>query len=271
MINKTIYLGTSHIAFDLICKHPDYNLQCVICEAKRITPAYANIAKKNGIEILSFVNKEELMILLDSVVDTTDLFIIYQFDYIIPKQFSTSDKFYNFHSGSLSTNRGAHPIIRSILNGDTKTELTLHRINEQIDQGMVVGTFEVKIDQTDDTISLKEKTEKGLLPLLDKLMLFLKGDVEANVINGGTYYKPIRVEDYTINPEFDSEIQISNKIRSQKQYKGAVLVYNGQKYNIKNIEHLGDLISDKYSIDFKNHFFVIKRLDTSFKLIIKED
>ena len=271
MINKTIYLGTSHKAFDLICKHPDYNLQFVICEAKRITPAYVNIAKINGIEILSFVNKEELVILLDSVVDKTDLFIIYQFDYIITKQFSTSDKFYNFHSGSLSANRGAHPIIRSILNGDTQTELTLHRINEQIDQGMVVGTFEVNVDQTDDTISLKEKTEKGLLPLLDKLMLFLKGDVEAFVINGGTYYKPIREEDYTINPEFDSEIQISNKIRSKKQYKGAVLVFNRKKYYIKNIEHLDDLLNDEYTIDFRDDFFVIKRLDTSFKLIIKED
>jgi methionyl-tRNA formyltransferase len=271
MNNNTIYLGTSYFAFDLICRHPYYNIQSVICEAKRITPEYANVAKTRSIEILSFVNKEELEIILDSVLDKTDLFIIYQFDYIIPKQFSTSDKFYNFHSGSLSTNRGAHPIIRSILNGDTKTELTLHRINEQIDQGMVIGTFEVSIDQIDDTISLKEKTEKGLLPLLDKLMLFLKGDVEPNVINGGKYYKPISEEDYTINPEFDSEIQISNKIRSQKQYKGAVLVFDGQKYFIKNIEYLDDIICDKYSIDFKDHFLVIKRLDTSFKLIIKED
>jgi methionyl-tRNA formyltransferase len=268
---KSIYLGTSTIAFDLICKHSDFNIQSVICEGKRITPAYANIAKIHGIELLSFVNKEELVIILDSVLDKTDLFIIYQFDYIIPKQFSSSDKFYNFHSGSLSTNRGAHPIIRSILNGDTKTELTLHRINEQIDQGMVVGTFEVSIDQTDDAISLKAKTEKGLQSLLDKLMLFLKGDVDANEINGGKYYKPISEEDYTINLHLDSEIQISNKIRSQKQYKGAVFVFNGKKYYIKNIEHLDDLLNDENTIDFKDHFFVIKRLDTSFKLIIKED
>jgi methionyl-tRNA formyltransferase len=263
------YIGTSPVALELLCWHKGFNLTSYLCEKKRLTSRCEEIASKNKIKILTFDSKEELYNQLEKLMLSIDIFIIYQFDYILPLKFAATNKFFNFHSGSLLTNRGAHPIIRSILNGDKQTELTLHRINEKIDQGLVIGTFGVAITN-DDAVSLKEKTEAGIIPLLEKLLLYLNGMLQPVSISEGQYYKPICEEDYKINLECDTEKTIINKIRSQKQYKGALVEVEGIRYyviSLKKIENLSQTIN---VVKVNDDSIDVYRKDVNFKLIFNK-
>ncbi len=270
MKHKTIYLGTSPFALSQIFNHDGFELEKAICERKRLSALYKEIADENKISVLTFDDKQELIKILEELTPIIEIFIIYQLDYIIPKNFANTGKYYNFHAGSLKTNRGAHPIVRSILNGDTKTELTLHRITEKIDQGLIVGKFDVCINDEEDVYALKEKMEEGFAQLLDKLIQFCLGSIDAEMINGGVYYKPIKEEDFTINIEIDSVKGISNKIRSQKQYKGALFIHNNQKYYIRAIENLKTTIANKCIITINEDSIEVNRTDTSFRLLLNK-
>jgi methionyl-tRNA formyltransferase len=270
MVINTAYMGTSWYALELLCEHINFKVEKVLCEKKRITSKFQEVAEKHGLAISSFVEKDDFTHHLDILVERIDLFLIYQFDFIVPKKYTLSNKFFNFHSGSLRTNRGAHPIIRSILNGDKQTEITLHRINEQIDQGLVVGTLKVNISYDDDTVTLKAKTEEGLPPLLNMLVLFFEGKVNAEVVTRGKYYKPVNEEDYTISIETDTLQEMSNKIRSQKQYKGAILKYNNQRFFIKDIRDDIKNIDTHEKIIIEKNQILIKRDFGYISLIIEQ-
>jgi len=268
MIRDIAYIGTSHVALEILCMHKELNLVSYICEKKRLTKKCQEIASKFRINILTFDNKEELFNQFDKLLIQIDIFIIYQFDYIIPKKFTSTNKFFNFHSGSLRTNRGAHPIIRSILNGDKQTELTLHQINEKIDQGLVIGAFEVNITSDDDAITLKEKTEKGIIPLLNKLVHYLDGILLPVKITEGRYFKPICEDDFKINLEDDTKKDIQNKIRSQKQYRGAIVEIEGNRYYINSIKEIEDLSHSSNTVIINNDSIDVYRNNASFKLIL---
>lgn len=264
------YIGTSPIALEILCSHEGFNVTTYLCERKRLTDRCEEIASRYKIGILVFDNKEEIFNQLDNLTISIDLFIIYQFDYILPLKLAATNKFFNFHSGSLLTNRGAHPIIRSILNGDKQTELTLHLIDEKIDQGLVIGTYVVAIDDNDDAVSLKEKTETGIIPLLEKLLLYLNGELQAKPVIEGRYYKPISEDDYKINIDFDTESTIINKIRSQKQYKGALVEVEGVRYYVYALENWVDESQTITRVITNHDSFEIFRKDAKFKLMINK-
>jgi methionyl-tRNA formyltransferase len=267
MIRNITYIGTSPVALEILCKHKGFKLASYLCERKRLTSRCQEIVSEYKINLLTFDTKEELFNQLDNLLILMDAFIMYQFDYILPYKHASTNKFFNFHSGSLRTNRGAHPIIRSILNGDKQTELTLHRINEKIDQGLIIGKYEVDIVSDDDSVSLKEKTEKGIIPLLEKLILYLNGEQEPITITEGRYFKPICEEDYKINIEFDTEKDIVNKIRSQKQYRGALVVIEGNRYYISSVKIINDLIHTNTVIINKDSIDIYRK-DARFRLML---
>jgi methionyl-tRNA formyltransferase len=143
----------------------------------------------------------------------------------------------------------------------------LHRINEKIDQGLIIGKYEVDIVSDDDSVSLKEKTEKGIIPLLEKLILYLNGEQEPITITEGRYFKPICEEDYKINIEFDTEKDIVNKIRSQKQYRGALVVIEGNRYYISSVKIINDLIHTNTVIINKDSIDIYRK-DARFRLML---
>lgn len=64
---------------------------------------------------------------------------------------------FNLHASLLPQYRGAAPINRAIMNGETRTGLTTFMLDAQIDTGAIVGQAEMTIDPDDDAGSLHDR------------------------------------------------------------------------------------------------------------------
>ena len=64
---------------------------------------------------------------------------------------------FNLHASLLPQYRGAAPINRAIMNGETVTGVTTFLLNPQIDEGAVIGQVKVDIEPTDNVGTLHDK------------------------------------------------------------------------------------------------------------------
>ncbi len=63
----------------------------------------------------------------------------------------------NFHAGYLPKYRGINPLFWSMLHGEKKTAISIHFINESIDDGDIISQQEVPIDPKDSLDSMYKK------------------------------------------------------------------------------------------------------------------
>lgn len=64
---------------------------------------------------------------------------------------------FNLHASLLPQYRGAAPINRAIMNGETETGVTTFLLNPQIDEGAVLGQTKVAIEPSDNVGTLHDK------------------------------------------------------------------------------------------------------------------
>ncbi len=64
---------------------------------------------------------------------------------------------FNLHASLLPQYRGAAPINRAIMNGETVTGVTTFLLNPQIDEGAVIGQVKVEIEPSDNVGTLHDK------------------------------------------------------------------------------------------------------------------
>jgi methionyl-tRNA formyltransferase len=164
--------------------------------------------------------------------------LIYNFRYIIPQQIIDKYQIFNIHPGNLTTNRGGHPISWSILLGDKSTCLSLHKINEHIDLGLLISTYEVDILESDGFIELEKKLNGGLDYILCDLYDYLLGKICGKNITEGKYNPKIQKKDIIIDVDRDSFEKINRKIRSQSAYNGAVLPIKNYEFYVKGIKEI---------------------------------
>lgn len=162
--------------------------------------------------------------------------IMHKFEFIIPPQFIENHEVFNFHGGNLRSNRGAHPIVRSILNFDKETCLSLYKLTGGIDEGLLLGEYFVNITEHDTGVTLNRKMMEGIPQLLARLNEYLEGRISGEIITNGKYYSKVTEEDYTVNIYEDSMKVICAKIRSQAGYRGGLFIKDNQRYRIKNYE-----------------------------------
>ena len=69
---------------------------------------------------------------------------------------------WNIHPGKLPDNRGRHPIGWSFINNDKYFTLSIHSINEEIDQGELIYEENIERDINDDSNSIVKKIDSLL-------------------------------------------------------------------------------------------------------------
>ena len=240
------YIGFSELLIIKLLNHNYFNLVDVITQESRLSELFINELKKKGINV-NLISKREDLKYLTNITNTNNI-LMYKFGYILPKEFVKQFNICNIHSGNLETNRGAHPIGWAILEGMDNTCLSLHKINDKIDLGILIDTYEVKIEPDDDIITLENRLEEGICFILDSYNDYLNGKRVGENITHGIYRSKIKEEDYTINLNKDSSEIISRKIRSQSKYKGAILNFNKYKFYIKSFVDLKE-----YGVYNDNH------------------
>ena len=170
-----------------------------------------------------------------------DIIITCAYGQIIPKELLAAPRLgcINVHASLLPKLRGGAPIHRAILNGYTKTGITIMYMNEAMDKGDIITTKEIEILDDDTAETLHDK-----LSILGKDLLM---ETLPSIIDGtnsrtkqeeseATYGFNITREDEHIDFSKTTR-QIYNQIRGLNSWPGAYVMYDDKILKIwKSIE-----------------------------------
>lgn len=153
----------------------------------------------------------------------------------------------NIHGSLLPKYRGAAPIQRAIMNGETKTGVTLMEMIDKMDAGKMYATKECEITDFDNYTSLCEKiVQCGIGVVNEYLPLYLDGKLpgveqdESEV----TFADKINPEDEKINLELPSK-DVINHIRGLSEQPGAFVLLNDEKFKIYKAHIVSNNVNNK--------------------------
>ncbi len=170
-----------------------------------------------------------------------DLFVVISFGQILKREILFIPKLYavNVHGSLLPKYRGAAPTNWAIINAETKSGVTIIKMNEKMDEGDIILKREIAIEAEDTNITLGEKlSEAGAQALIEtigiienkKEVKFEKQD-NANV----TYAPKLKKEDGLIDWN-EPAISIHNKVRGFIPWPGAYTYYEGKVLKVLKTE-----------------------------------
>ena len=155
-----------------------------IATSRNIGEACKEWAQSNMIEGFEITNEQE----------DCDIFISVLYDKLIPISFIKSRKCFNFHPGILPQYRGAGVYSWAIINGEDKTGITLHLIDDGIDSGDIIEVRAFPIDKSKDTAqTLFDRGNKIMFMMFKNWFhMLLKNDytaIKQDETKAGIYYR----------------------------------------------------------------------------------
>lgn len=198
---KIIFLGTPEIAvkpFEFLCSKSDIKMLGIVTQPDRpsgrghklMSPPIKLKAQELGVEVFQTlsIRKDEALIEKLKSLDA-DFFITVAFGQILSKEVIDIAKIgvINLHAALLPKYRGANPIQRAIVNGETKTGVTTMMTDEGLDTGDILLKEEIEItpDMTSPELAQKiseiggEILYKTMTGLLDGTVKRTKQDDSA--------------------------------------------------------------------------------------------
>ena len=171
-----------------------------------------------------------------------DVAIVAAYGLILPKAILSAPRHgcLNVHGSLLPRWRGAAPVQRAILAGDTKTGVMVMQMEAGLDTGPVRATTETEIGHKTTGMLTTELAELGA-----ELMLRVLSDISAfppvaQVEDGVTYAAKIDKAETKIDFASSAE-QVERQIRAFNPAPGAWFEYGGERYRVLAAEQLQDI------------------------------
>ncbi|MFL2568490.1 MAG: methionyl-tRNA formyltransferase [Gammaproteobacteria bacterium] len=192
-----------------------------------------------------------------------DIFLIYAYGKILPADIINIPKFgvINLHCSLLPRWRGAAPIQRALLNRDSMTGITFFKINEHLDTGNILASYEYLIKEEDDSLSLQEKLTDLAIENIENILESNLNDKILTPQNNSlaTYATKLSKDESIINWNEDAEIIIA-KVKAFAGWPGVQAELFDVKFKIHQAKCIND--SNKYSpgsvMNFNHDKFEIK-------------
>lgn len=189
-----------------------------------------------------------------------DVAVVCAFDHLIPKELLNVPKhgFINCHPSLLPQYRGGNPYFHVIANGEKKTGVTIHYMDEKFDTGNIIDQWETEIfpNETFGTLfnRLNFQTAQMIVKVVSKLekegSLQGKKQVEISNLKNAPAVHPER-GDVIIDWNLDAAV-IERFVRACNPIYGALTNFRGcsaklwagfYSYDFKNIQaHPGSII-----------------------------
>lgn len=170
-----------------------------------------SLAKKHGLPVFQpeDVNNENFLKTIKKL--NPEIIVIVSYHKIIGNKILKKYSVINAHGSLLPKYRGRAPINWAIINGETKTGVTVHYVAETLDSGDILVQEEVPIDINETAGEVFEKT----IPLYPKLVLKALDMIENGKFKTKQQDESIATQFPKRNPE-DGKI-ILNKFKTAKQ------------------------------------------------------
>jgi methionyl-tRNA formyltransferase len=227
----TAYLGTSAFAAAVLERlaATDHRPALVVTRpdraagrGRRLTPPpVATAARELGLELFQpeSINTAEAGARIAAA--GVDVVVVCAFGALIKEPLLTDFELLNVHPSLLPRWRGAAPVERAIMAGDTETGVSIMRVTEGLDSGPVCLAESVAIGPDDDYGTLAARLEelgaRLLVRALDERPPFVE-QAEA----GATYAEKITAADRTLDPDAPAEANV-RVVRALHPHIGARL------------------------------------------------
>jgi len=241
---------------------------------KLMFPPVKEVALKNDIPVFQPERlKDEESILEIEKLDA-DLIVVAAYGQILPKKVLEMTRFgcINVHGSLLPKYRGAAPIQRAIIDGESVTGITIMYMAEKLDTGDMIIKKEIAISENDTYGSLHDKmADVGAEALIEAISLIENGKFEPEKQDDSLscYAKKIEKGFGEIDWNCDSK-NIINLIRGLNPTPGAYTFINGEVFKIWSAEEYFDISGEVGTVVgvFNKKGFVVKTKDSA--LLIKE-
>ncbi len=203
----------------------------------KLTPSPVKaLALAHGIEVrtpLNFKEEADKQAFIDL---KPSLFIVVAYGIILPDDIINAPTFgsINVHGSLLPKYRGAAPIQRALLDGESETGVSIMKIAHALDAGDVYTKARLKIEDDDTSGSLFEKLATlGAKTLVESVPLICEGKLRSSSQNEAeaTYAKKLSKDEAPLNFK-DTASALCLKIRGLNPWPIATLSHNGTTYKV---------------------------------------
>jgi len=186
----------------------------------------ARIAEKKFVKILKNLN--------------INLGIVATFSKIIPRDIieAIPSGIINVHPSLLPRYRGANPIFWAIRNGEKVFGVTIHYLNERIDEGNIILQKKIQIEDHHTIVDCKKIFAKeGVILLEEVIDMINNGKAESFPQDNekASYYPRAKDEYRTLNTDMHDYTDMSNIIRASLDRGGAIFWNGEEKILVKSI------------------------------------
>ena len=244
---KIVFLGSAYFSIPTLVKliEAGHEIACVYSQPPRragrgkkvnLTPVH-EMALKYGITVRTpenFKLQKDKLAFFDLNADLT---VVVAYGLILPLEIIEAARYgsLNIHASILPKWRGAAPIHRAIMSGDSETGVCIMKMDAGLDTGPVVAKESTLIKADDTTSFLSERLAdlgaKLLIETIKKIdELIPKPQASIEV----SYAKKIDKKEAKIDWSLDFQI-IEQQIRGLSRYPGAWAYYNDERIKFLNV------------------------------------
>lgn len=237
---KVVFMGTPEFSVPILkALIENCSVIGVVCQPDKDPnrmPPIKQMALDNNLPILqpdNIKNNYEAILNLKP-----DIIVTCAYGQIIPKALLDAPKYgcVNVHASLLPKLRGGAPIHRAIMNGDSKTGITIMYMVERMDAGPIICQKEVEILPDDNVGILHDRLSLvGRDLLIETLPKIIAGNVTTTKQEevDATFAWNIKREDEHIDFSKSTRV-IYNKIRGLNPWPGAYCVLEGKVLKVWN-------------------------------------
>ena len=229
MAHGIVFCGTPEFAIPslrALNQDPDFIVHKVFSQPDRISGRGQKLqvspvkawALKQGLEVATPGKISTVDIISEVKQKKWEIAVVVAFGQILSQDFLEAfpGGCVNVHSSLLPRWRGAAPMERTLMAGDSKTGVSLQKIVRKLDAGDLIGVKEMELTENTGAIELYEKlSHLGAGLLTGNLKDFLRGDIKATPQDETqvSYAPKILKEEARIDWK-KSAFEIHNKIRA---------------------------------------------------------
>lgn len=164
----------------------------------------------------------------------------------------------NLHGSLLPKYRGAAPIQRAIIDGESKSGITLMEMIDKMDAGRIFAKEEIIIEDDDNYSSLCDKMSLAAINICEKHILnYLNGELPGAQQNEDevTFANKISVEEEKLNLSLSTHDFI-NYVRGLSLTPGGYLFVNDKKLKILKAHQVSSSIGEVGKLTINKRVFL---------------
>ena len=259
---QVVFMGTPEFAVPVLQGLLDnYKVRAVVTQPDR----KGNHGQINISPIKKLANDKAILVLQPEKIKEDyqeiinlkpDIIITCAYGQIIPRELLECPRLgcINVHASLLPKLRGGAPIHKAIIEGHSKTGITIMYMNTKMDEGDIITQEEIEILDTDTASSLHDKLSiLGRNLLLKTLPSIINGTNSRTKQDSSqaTYAFTLKKEDEKLNFNKTAR-QIHNQIRGLNSWPGAYCIFEG-----KILKVWDSFITDNYPVGFNGQITAI--------------